>query len=75
MKSAIPFLLPLNTGEVAGREIPVAWQIRIPKQHIDITTSAFKTEQWNNSRFPYYEGAMSFSGSHAGKGYMELTGY
>ena len=68
-------ILPLTISEVADREIPVSWQIRIPKQQIDITTKAFKTDQWNDRRFPYYEGAISFGGSHAGKGYMELTGY
>ncbi|WP_296051009.1 lipocalin-like domain-containing protein [uncultured Alteromonas sp.] len=66
---------PLKTSLVAGRDIPVEWQITIPAQQIDISTKAFKTDQWNDSRFPYYEGAVSFGGSHAGKGYMELTGY
>lgn len=65
----------LATSQVAGREIPVSWSIRVPEQNIDITTTVFKTDQWNASRFPYYEGAISFSGSHAGKGFMELTGY
>ena len=25
--------------------------------------------------FPYWEGPISFSGSHAGVGYLEMTGY
>jgi predicted secreted hydrolase len=25
--------------------------------------------------FPYWEGPISFAGSHAGVGYLEMTGY
>jgi predicted secreted hydrolase len=25
--------------------------------------------------FPYWEGPISFAGSHAGLGYLEMTGY
>lgn len=66
---------PIKTETVAGRQIPLTWRIRLPEHHIDISTMAFKPNQWNASRFPYYEGAISFSGSHTGQGYMELTGY
>jgi predicted secreted hydrolase len=27
------------------------------------------------TRFPYWEGPISFHGSHAGVGYLEMTGY
>ncbi|NVK57216.1 MAG: carotenoid 1,2-hydratase [Alteromonadaceae bacterium] len=68
-------LTPLQTERVAGRTLPLAWQIQLPEAGIDITTNPFKTKQFNHSRFPYYEGAIRFSGTHNGKGFMELTGY
>ena len=64
-----------ETASVAGRDIPVRWHITLPEHNIEVTTDVFKNDQWNPSRFPYYEGAIRFSGSHSGKGYMELTGY
>ena len=64
-----------ETASVAGRDIPVRWHISLPEHNIEVTTDVFKNDQWNPSRFPYYEGAIRFSGSHSGKGYMELTGY
>ncbi|OFI36350.1 hypothetical protein BFC17_00275 [Alteromonas lipolytica] len=68
-------LKALETRQVVAREIPVSWSLSIPSFDIAITTSPFKAEQWNASRFAYYEGAISFTGSHNGKGFMELTGY
>ena len=30
---------------------------------------------WMGTSFPYWEGPISFQGSHAGIGYLEMTGY
>ncbi|MDC8831481.1 lipocalin-like domain-containing protein [Alteromonas gilva] len=68
-------LTPLKNEQVAGRVLPLQWQIQVANADIDITTTPYKTKQYNHSRFPYYEGAIRFSGSHTGKGFMELTGY
>jgi len=55
--------------------VPSHWQIEIPSKDIDVTISAFKKDQWNDSVFPYYEGRVQVNGSHSGSGFMELTGY
>ncbi len=55
--------------------VPSHWQIKIPSKDIDVTISAFKKDQWNDSVFPYYEGRVEVKGSHSGSGFMELTGY
>lgn len=55
--------------------VPSHWQIKIPSKDIDVTVSAFKKDQWNDSVFPYYEGRVQVKGSHSGSGFMELTGY
>ena len=68
-------LTPILTKQVAERDVPLQWHINIPSRGVNITTEVFKDDQWNASRFPYYEGAIRFSGSHSGEGYMELTGY
>lgn len=57
------------------RSVPTAWRMRLPTKNIDVSVSAFKEKQWNNSLFPYYEGRVEVEGSHSGSGFMELTGY
>ena len=57
------------------RFVPTAWRIQLPTKNIDVSVSAFKEKQWNNSLFPYYEGRVDVEGSHSGSGFMELTGY
>jgi predicted secreted hydrolase len=60
---------------VEQRQLPLNWQVKIPKKLIDIKVKADKQNAYNESRFPYYEGSVSISGSHRGEGFLELTGY
>jgi len=32
-------------------------------------------QSWMNTLYPYWEGPVSFDGTHAGRGYLEMTGY
>jgi len=68
-------LEPLRKTTVAGREIPVGWHIRVPGKSLDITTDALNEQSWMATSTPYWEGPISFSGSTAGVGYLEMTGY
>jgi predicted secreted hydrolase len=68
-------LTPLATQEVAGRDVPVDWRLEFPERGIDITTRALNPNSWMETSFPYWEGPISFSGSHVGRGYLEMTGY
>ena len=68
-------LTPQDTAKVAGRTMPVRWSIQIPGKHLDITLNALNPNAWMGLRIPYWEGPVQLSGSHAGQGYLEMTGY
>lgn len=68
-------LTPQDTAKVAGRQMPVRWSIKIPGKHLDITLDALNPNAWMDLRIPYWEGPVQLSGSHAGQGYLEMTGY
>lgn len=57
------------------RTMPTSWRIAIPSKALDVTVTPFKDHQWNDGFMSYYEGRVTVSGSHTGRGYMELTGY
>jgi predicted secreted hydrolase len=68
-------LMPLASSEVAGRSLPTRWSIKVPGKGLDITSSALNPRAWMDLRIPYWEGPVQLSGSHAGNGYLEMTGY
>jgi predicted secreted hydrolase len=68
-------LTPQDTANVAGRSMPVRWSIKIPGKHLDLTLNALNPNAWMDLRIPYWEGPVQLSGSHAGQGYLEMTGY
>ena len=61
--------------EVEGHKLPVAWRVEIPALSIAIETTPLNPRAWMGTSFAYWEGPISFSGSHSGMGYLELTGY
>jgi len=60
---------------VAGREVPVEWQVRLPEQGLDAKITAINPDAWMTTSVPYWEGPVTISGSHTGTGYLEMTGY
>lgn len=66
---------PLRRAEVEGRTIPVAWRIAIPSRDLSIETTPLNDQSWMNTIFPYWEGPIRFTGTHHGRGYLEMTGY
>lgn len=68
-------MTPQVFTEIAGRKIPTAWRIAIPKLALAIECVPLNPQSWMGTSFPYWEGPISFGGSHAGLGYLELTGY
>lgn len=66
---------PLETTQVAGRDVPVTWRLELPEKSLDITTTALNPTSWMPTLFPYWEGPIRFQGSHTGRGYLEMTGY
>ncbi|MCY1551458.1 Lipocalin-like domain protein [compost metagenome] len=68
-------LTPLQLSQIAGRELPTRWSLRIPAKQLELTTEPVQENAWMDTRFPYWEGPIRFSGSHQGVGYLEMTGY
>jgi predicted secreted hydrolase len=68
-------MTPKTLTEMEGRNIPTAWEIAIPRRALDITCAPLNTRSWMGTSFPYWEGPISFAGSHSGVGYLEMTGY
>ena len=66
---------PLETHAVAGRTLPVRWRLELPDRGLDVEIEARNPDAWMTTRFPYWEGPVAVSGSHEGRGYLEMTGY
>ena len=54
---------------------PVEWRLSVPAEHIDIGCKPVLRNQELTGSTRYWEGAVDYSGTHTGVGYMELTGY
>ena len=57
---------------------PVEWRVRVPSLKIDVTCRAAIQNQEllsTNGVNNYWEGAVSYTGSQTGRGYLEMTGY
>src|SRR5690606_8224431 len=42
---------------------------------LDVTVSALHPQSWMDLTIPYWEGPVRITGSHDGRGYLEMTGY
>ena len=68
-------LTPLSDSKVAGRTLPTAWKVAIKGRGLEIVTTPLNAGSWMATNLPYWEGPISFAGSHSGEGYLEMTGY
>ena len=66
---------PVGYSQVAGREIPTAWHLEVPRFELAVDTEPLNAHSWMDTSFAYWEGPIRLSGSHAGRGYLEMTGY
>ncbi|MCH1924992.1 carotenoid 1,2-hydratase [Shewanella sp. C32] len=61
--------------KLADKRYPVAWQIDLPSEQLELQVEALN----NDARMPlsvsYWEGPIRVTGSQQGSGYLELTGY
>ncbi|MCG8426430.1 MAG: carotenoid 1,2-hydratase [Chromatiales bacterium] len=58
-----------------GRRYPIKWQLKMPSQGLELTVVPLIEDQEWKQRLRYWEGAVVVSGSHTGRGYLELAGY
>jgi predicted secreted hydrolase len=68
-------MMPITSIEIEGRKLPTAWRIAIPSRGVTIESVPLNAKSWMGTSFPYWEGPISFKGSHTGVGYLEMTGY
>jgi predicted secreted hydrolase len=68
-------ITPLAMSDVEGRKIPTRWQVALPAQALDVNVTALNTQSWMGTSFAYWEGPVTVTGSHTGRGYLEMTGY
>ncbi|GGW86794.1 lipocalin-like domain-containing protein [Alteromonas halophila] len=68
-------LTPSGYEQINGKRLPVTWSVSIASAGIDIRISPFKKKQFNPGVAQYYEGRVEVTGSHRGRGFLELTGY
>jgi predicted secreted hydrolase len=56
---------------------PVEWRVRVPSLNVDLTCRPILRDQELKSKSgpSYWEGAVDYSGSQRGSGYLEMTGY
>lgn len=64
----------------SGGVYPSRWRLRVPSLKLDLEIQPLLPDQELNVSYTYWEGAVGFSGTRAGRavtghGYVELTGY
>lgn len=60
---------------VNADDIPVRWRVELPQRGLDVSVAAINENAWMATSVPYWEGPVTVTGSHAGIGYLEMTGY
>jgi predicted secreted hydrolase len=55
--------------------VPVRWHVTLPTHDVDVTVAAINDNAWMTTSVPYWEGPVTVTGSHKGRGYLEMTGY
>ncbi len=68
-------MTPARTARVANRDIPVAWHVTLPEFGLAIRVEALRDDSWMDTLIPYWEGPVAVTGTHAGIGYLEMSGY
>ncbi len=67
---------PLRNGRGGGARDPGrAGACACPTAASTSRSRALNPDAWMDTAFPYWEGPVTVSGSHEGRGYLEMTGY
>lgn len=63
-------------SKATGGNYPISWNIEVPSQAIDLEIeAAFDRQELALRPVAYWEGAVEVTGSHRGRGFLEMTGY
>ncbi len=66
---------PLRRTRTDGGDVPTIWRLELPGRDFDIEVAAVNPNSWMATTVAYWEGPVTFSGTHSGYGYLEMTGY
>ena len=74
---------PIHASQIAIKPVEpkgatgyyTKWTVKVTNLGLDINISALNEATLMHTNFPYWEGPISFTGSHFGNGYLEMTGY
>ena len=58
-----------------GDFYPLKWKLQVKELGLDLDIEAVFEDQLMQHTVTYWEGAVTVTGSHSGRGYMELSGY
>lgn len=62
-------------SETKGGRVPTGWAVTLPDRDVDITVDAINPQSWMDTTVAYWEGPVRVTGTHSGRGYLEMTGY
>jgi predicted secreted hydrolase len=68
-------MTPVGFTGIETRKLPISWMVEIADRGLKIDSVPLNAKSWMGTRFAYWEGPISFRGSHSGVGYLEMTGY
>jgi predicted secreted hydrolase len=69
-------LTPLRYWQAEdGTRYPTRWRLQVPELKLDLDVQALLDDQLMDHSVRYWEGAVEVSGSHSGRGYLEMSGY
>ena len=68
-------MTPAGFTTIERRKLPTSWTVAIADRGLKIESVPLNAKSWMGTRFAYWEGPINFKGSHAGVGYLEMTGY
>jgi predicted secreted hydrolase len=66
---------PNKWARVADRDVPVGWTVTLENRDLEIDVHAVYPQSWMPTIVPYWEGPVQVTGTHSGRGYLEMTGY
>ncbi len=58
-----------------SQDPPTQWRVTLSQFGVDIEVRALNPHSFMTTRIPYWEGPVVITGSHTGRGYLEMTGY
>lgn len=68
-------LTPLSHTALEEKALPTSWRVEVKSRAFSVETAPLNAKAWMATRYSYWEGPISFRGTHDGQGYLEMTGY